>query len=452
MQVSFRQGIVKSVPNFLQLTGSTVSIVVPQPDYVLVTFADAVTDYLIAEKLPVNNAWMGPFTSGINYWLYWDINPLTGAKTYGHTLLEPVEGFVAPATPSNDQHWFDSSTNTMKIWNGSAGRWVNKVRVFAAKLSNGSVFMSMSVNAPAFEGTQVGNYVNTPVLAGYLVYDTEGRALRKGSGKFFTTEDVGITGITTASRVRLGSIVKEAEATANMSNNTVVVFSDFDKVSPANPSDFLRTKQFGIIEEDVVTGSYVNVVTSGVVTSIDWDWTTAGVNTPLYVGIGGVLSTTPTAPAFVPVAIVTGKNSIQMGTLSVDVTVTGGTVDVMTTAVQGTGRLSVAAASPTDPIVVGTNDPRMTDARTPLAHIHNIADVTNLQLSLDSKVALTGGTMTGTLVLNADPVGALDAATKQYVDAHAGGLAPGQPFETATTDALGTSVIWNNRDTLTTLV
>lgn len=450
MQVSFRQGIVKSVPNFLQLTGSTVSVVIPQPDYVLVTFADAVTDYLVAEKLSVANAWMGPFTPGTDYWLYWDIHPLTGAKTYGYTLYQPVEGFTPPFAPVSDQHWFDSSSSTMKVWNGSAGRWVNKIRVFAARLSSGSVLMSVSVNAPAFEGTQVGSFINTPIMAGYLVYDTEGKALRKGSGKFFTTEDVGITGITSSSRVRLGSIVKEAESTANMSNNTVVVFSDFDKISPATPNDFLSTKQFGIIEEDVVTGSYVNVVTSGVITSVDWDWTTAGVNAPLYVGPGGTLSTNPTAPALAPIAIVTGKNSIQLGTLSVDVTVTGSTVSVMSPTVQGTGRLSLAAATPADPVVVGDNDPRMTNARTPLAHAHAIADVTNLQLFLDGKVSLSGGTMTGALTLNADPVGLLDAATKQYVDAHGGSIAPGTPYQTLTTSGVNT-VVWNNRSELVTL-
>ena len=34
---------------------------------------------------------------------------------------------------------------------------------------------------------------------------------------------------------------------------------------------------------------------------------------------------------------------------------------------------------------------------------------------------LTGGTMAGAIVLHADPVGALEAATKQYVDSHSGG-------------------------------
>ena len=473
MQVPFRQGIVKSVPNFLQLTGSNVSIVVPQPDYVLVTISHGTTDYLMAERGSVTSAWAGPFTSGSDYWLYWDMHPLTGAKTYGHTLYEPVEGSIAPISPAGDQHWFDTSSNKMKVWNASAGRWIEKIRVFAARLTGSSLFISMSINSPDFEGTQVGSYVNTPVLSGYLVYDTEGRALRKGNGTFFTTEDVGITGITSSSRVRLGGIVKEAESIANMANNTIVVFTDFDKVGPANPTDFIQTKQFGIIEEDVVIGDFVNVITEGAVSSIDWDWSPYGVNTPLYVSSGGVLSVNPTAPALSPIAIVTGKNSIQLGTLKVTVNTTGTTVVPMTTSIQGTGKLSVAAANLSDPIVCGDNDPRLVDARyptphghaisdvtglqtdlngkAPTVHSHAISDVTGLQTDLNGRVLISGDTMTGPLILAADPVTLLQAATKQYVDNNAGGaISPGTPHQTLTTSAAG-EVVWNNRTELVTL-
>lgn len=40
----------------------------------------------------------------------------------------------------------------------------------------------------------------------------------------------------------------------------------------------------------------------------------------------------------------------------------------------------------------------------------------NVQTQLDSKLPLTGGTLTGVLTLDADPATALEAATKQYVD------------------------------------
>jgi len=49
--------------------------------------------------------------------------------------------------------------------------------------------------------------------------------------------------------------------------------------------------------------------------------------------------------------------------------------------------------------------------------------------SLD--LLLTGGTLTGSLILNADPTIALGAATKNYVDTHGGGGTPANPTATA---------------------
>lgn len=46
---------------------------------------------------------------------------------------------------------------------------------------------------------------------------------------------------------------------------------------------------------------------------------------------------------------------------------------------------------------VGTSDSRLTDARTPLAHVHLIADVTGLQLALDLKAPLASPVFTGTV-------------------------------------------------------
>jgi len=46
----------------------------------------------------------------------------------------------------------------------------------------------------------------------------------------------------------------------------------------------------------------------------------------------------------------------------------------------------------------------------------------SIQTQLNAKLNLSGGTLTGSLTLNADPVSALEAATKQYVDTVAQGL------------------------------
>jgi len=50
------------------------------------------------------------------------------------------------------------------------------------------------------------------------------------------------------------------------------------------------------------------------------------------------------------------------------------------------------------------------------SHNHVIANVDGLQADLDAKLDKSGGTMTGNLILNADPTTALGAATKEYVD------------------------------------
>jgi len=47
---------------------------------------------------------------------------------------------------------------------------------------------------------------------------------------------------------------------------------------------------------------------------------------------------------------------------------------------------------------------------------NNPTFVTDITASLNGKLSLAGGTMTGALILNADPVSNLGAATKQYVD------------------------------------
>lgn len=63
-------------------------------------------------------------------------------------------------------------------------------------------------------------------------------------------------------------------------------------------------------------------------------------------------------------------------------------------------------------------------------------------ITFPEPVLLTGSTMTGALILNADPVDPLGAATKQYVDSLSAGLSPRTSCKVATTAAL--TVTYNN--------
>jgi hypothetical protein len=66
--------------------------------------------------------------------------------------------------------------------------------------------------------------------------------------------------------------------------------------------------------------------------------------------------------------------------------------------------------------VVNGSDSRLTDTRNPKAHTHAIADITNLQTSLNGKMSVAGGTFTGAPQYTADPSNNNDLARKVYVD------------------------------------
>lgn len=308
MRTPFRQGIVTAPPNFLSAQGSSVSLNIARPAMVTFTVADGAANYLIAERFPVANAWSGPFVPGVDYWLYWDINVRTGARTFGHTLREPIEAAVPPLNPQHDQHWFDTTTTTMKVWNSTSNQWVKRIRLFAAKLQAGTIIVSMSINAPSFIGTQVGALENIPVFSGSLMFDANGDPIKRSNGTFFTTEDVVVTGIASSSQVKVGGIVTEAVSDENIPAYSIVHFTDFHHVRLATNA-MLNSGAYGIIEVDAPTGTVVNVVSSGVITNPSWDWSALGVNAPLYVSEDGTL--TPNQPPNpIVVANVIDQNTI----------------------------------------------------------------------------------------------------------------------------------------------
>ena len=384
MRIPFRQGLVRVPANFLQLAAGKVSLVLGPADSVVSTFADGTANYLVTERLSTNNAWIGPFQSGIDYWLYMDIHPVTGVRSFGHTVVEPKDGPTSPLAPVlGDQHWFDTATNTLKVWNGNS--WTKKIRVFVAKLQQGSVFVSMSVNSPAFTGTQVGALAAQPVQAGALVFDGDGIPLRKSDGTFFTTEDTALTGIASSSQVKFGSLVIEATADSNLSAFSIVRFTDFNLITTAT-NYIVDNGAYGLVETDTATGEVVSVVMEGLVTNPTWDWTSAGINAQLYVDALGALTTTP-PPSPIPVAAVVDKHTILLRPSTLFVNTFN---DPATALDAGNVRLSVMPQDLADPIAVGDNDPRIT------AVLPHIADYT-VHLSaaqnnfLDTLTATTGG-------------------------------------------------------------
>src|SRR5271165_5387171 len=101
MIINFRQGIVQQMmsaghPAFLQLVGTGVNLIASPSNPTIVDFAQGQSDYLFQEAANITNAWAGPFTVTSYAYLYWDINLLTGIRTFNSTPYVPVTSANPP--------------------------------------------------------------------------------------------------------------------------------------------------------------------------------------------------------------------------------------------------------------------------------------------------------------------------------------------------------------------
>lgn len=97
MRINFRQGIISHQASvFLSLNPSGNVSILASNRPVTLTVAHRTTNYTFSEANTITNAWFGPFSSSVHYWLYWDFNLLTFARTFGYTTLEPVAQSVEP--------------------------------------------------------------------------------------------------------------------------------------------------------------------------------------------------------------------------------------------------------------------------------------------------------------------------------------------------------------------
>jgi len=314
MRIPFRQGIVRyqtdnAVPNpnptFLQPSngGSSIDLLV-SPDPTIITFSHGLTtDYLFEERLSVAAAWSGPFVSGTDYWLYWDLDPLTGVRTFGHTTIEPVHSPALPQSPVNGLHWFDNATATMKLYTN--GVYVEKIRVFAAKYQSGGVIQPYPL------GTQVG-LIDT-VHAGFVLFDDDGEPVRqvkhKRAGKFITTESNFSSHASHAASLKLEAEVETAIALDNIAAFQCISYKGYNAIGYASNTDLVHDIA-GIIREDLYISEVGTFVTSGFVRNPAWDWQVPA-NTPLYCDATGQITTAiPQVGALQQVATVVSPTTI----------------------------------------------------------------------------------------------------------------------------------------------
>lgn len=274
MRIPFRHGIVRyqtdnarSNPNpiFLQPedNGSSISLTVA-PDPTIITIAHGDSDYMFEERKSVIRAWKG-FKSGTDYWLYWDISLRDGSRTFGSTTLQPIVAPNPPANALDDQHWFDTKNNVMKVY--TKGAFVERLRVFAAKYSAGTVL------EPYDLGTQVSNH--TTVHAGTILFDDLGKPLHhvdhRRKSRFITTESNFTTHASNSTSIRLEADVEFVTAVDNIAAYQLVSYYDVDQVGHASNQDTVRSI-IGMIREDMYVGELGTFISNGYVRNPNWNW------------------------------------------------------------------------------------------------------------------------------------------------------------------------------------
>lgn len=445
MIINFQQGIVTypmvgNQQSFLSRTGSFVSLSTTN-GVVDVTFAHGTENYYHTEASNVPNAW-GPIVDNTDYWLYWDINLRTAVRTFGVTVVQPVYSASTPASPVDDLHWFNTNTRKMQVF--TTGQFREVIRVFAARVNN-NTFSPLSTGSYPFAGSQAGLGVAN-VNAGRILADADGKPIKRQSGAFFTTESLFFLNGSPINTIRLETSVQYATAAENLAKFQVVTFTNFGQISGATYTD-VQESVIALVLADLQTNEVGEVCIQGIVTNHSWNWPHVG--TPLWVDSSGNLIDVDPHLSFPlsypvgkpPIARVLTQTSIffdqGLGGKGADgATSSGANVTAATPVVPGIARLSITAVDPGDPIVVGTNDLRMSNARTPTVHSHpasgitvtptgNItaSDVQSALAELDTAIQAggnfvnrTGDTMTGPLVLPGEPTNDLQAADKGYVD------------------------------------
>lgn len=294
MRVSFRQGIIRhqtdmvGTPQFLQFdtTRSWVSLMVVETP-TTINFAHRDTNYLVDEPITITQAW-GQVPS-VDCWLFWDINVITAKLSRGITTIKPFYGMEFIGTPVDNQHWFDTVEGVMKVF--IAGKWDEKIRVFAGAIINGHI-------VPYSVGSQSGQDGDNN--SGFILLDPFNSPIKYKNpaepsywyARFVTSE----TWLTVVNQTNLTSKLSidnlAVMAAEPIPKFHLVKIGPDRRVSLARHTDH-TTRVNGLILEDLYRSDVSELFCHGLIANNDWMWAPEDINKPLFCGTHGELLTTP---------------------------------------------------------------------------------------------------------------------------------------------------------------
>lgn len=279
MQLNFRQGIASADESFLLIHGQNVSIIAVETPCVI-NLAHGVTDYLHIENATVHNAWLGPFTT--QTWLYWDIDIITGKRTFGKTTISPTYGSTYPQSPQINQHFFDIKEMRMKVWIGN--RWETKIRVFAGNIIGNSLIQN-----------NIGSQINVLQQrnVGCILFDQSDKPLKQLDSEnrsyFFTTESILSTTYNPV-QIKHDDVVKLYKFEKTIPAFSAVTITKTGNIDIA--SSQLSIPAIGITVTNNYRDGYGRIITSGYVSNPNWNFKVSPMS-PVWVGNNGEITTTP---------------------------------------------------------------------------------------------------------------------------------------------------------------
>jgi Mu-like prophage tail sheath protein gpL len=127
-------------PDYLTYSGLNVSLEASTDEPVAFSMAYGYdsegrpVDYIETLTADLANRWT--VTANTTAYLYVDRSITSGTLSYGQTTLKPVYSLVRPAS-KDGLHWFSPATQKMYVYDASASEWVEKIRLFVAKVVAG---------------------------------------------------------------------------------------------------------------------------------------------------------------------------------------------------------------------------------------------------------------------------------------------------------------------------
>ncbi len=299
MQVNFRQGIVSAQDNFLSKNSNDGIDINVNNKPVVLNIAHKDTNYLFYESRNITDAWTSIFI-GTYSWLYWDINPSTGERTFGQTSIQPI---VQSSLPSNSQvdsfgipyvtegrHWFNPDTYIHYVRVGT--QWRNVIRVFAGYITPNFTSFNPMTGSSSFFGSQISR--NPLTFSGRILFDDVGKPLIRNNGTFATTEQKIFANGLRVDAFRLESNVVHAIATQNMTEFTIVAL-EYNKTCRIATYNDIFEKNIGVLMNSALIGDQCSIILQGIIenpniSSVSWNFNNS---VDLWVDNGILVSTNP---------------------------------------------------------------------------------------------------------------------------------------------------------------